>query len=182
MHSIQSLRPNVSRAAAVEQMGANGVLRLLRWATAGPLRFIAEVYVPFHLFRVTIDSGAGRQEKLLAIDAVSGNFDLYAFDEIPASEQLIRVSTRNRPAAVLDVGGARELLVERLRRLVFRVGFFRVRRLRIEAEPLDIELHVPYWVGLSGFGQRAHLTIIDGVRRRVEGGKIRAFFRQWLAS
>jgi hypothetical protein len=92
------------------------------------------------------------------------------------------VSTRNRPAVALGEERSRELLVERVRRLVFRGGFFRIRGLRIQAEPLDLDLHVPYWVGLSGFGERAHLTIIDGVRRRVEGGKVRAFFREWLAT
>jgi hypothetical protein len=181
MHCIDSLKSNVSRESAVAQMRGSGLARLLRWAAAGPLRMIADVYVPFRLFRVKINCGAGNQEKLLAMDAVSGNFDLYAFDELPGSDELVRVSTTNRPAATLDEDRARELLVERLRRLVFRNGFFRVRDLRIEAEPLNIELHVPYWVGFSGFGERPHLTVMDGVRRRMEGGKIRRFLREWLA-
>lgn len=182
MQPIESLRPNVSRDAAMAQMRGSGLARVLRWAVAGPLRSIAAVYIPFHLFRVKIDSGAGRQEKLLAIDAVSATFDLYSFEEIPGSEQLVRVLTSNRPAAVVDQQRARELLVERLRRIVFRQGFFRVRDLRIEAEAVEVELHMPYWVGFSGFGERAHLAVMDGVRRRMEGGKVRQFFREWLTS
>jgi hypothetical protein len=181
MHSFESLRSNAGRDAAIAQLRGKGVVRWLRWASAGPLRVIADVYVPFHLFRVTIDSGAGRQEKLLAIDAVSGTFDLYSFDEIPGREQLARVTTRNRPPATLDTRRANELLVERLRRMVFRQGFFRIRDLRIEAEPVSMQLHVPYWVGFSGFGESAHIAVMDGVRRRLEGGKVRRFFREWLA-
>jgi hypothetical protein len=181
MHRIESLKPNVSRDAAMAQMRGSGPARVLRWAAAGPLRSIAEVYIPFHLFRVKIKSGAGCQEKLLAIDAVSAIFDLYSFEEIPGSEQLVRVLTKNRPVAVVDEERARQLLVERLRRMVFRQGFFRVRGLRLEAEPVKVALHMPYWVGFSGFGERPHLAVIDAVRRRMEGGKVRQFFREWLA-
>jgi hypothetical protein len=113
---------------------------------------------------------------------VSAIFDLYSFEEIPGGEQLVRVLTSNRPAAVVDQERARELLLERLRRMVFRQGFFRIRDLRIEAEPVKLALHMPYWVGFSGFGERAHLAVMDGVRRRMEGGKVRQFFREWLTS
>jgi hypothetical protein len=181
MHCIESLKPNVGREAALAHMRGSGPARWLRWAAAGPLRSIADVYVPFHLFRIKISSGAGRQEKLVAIDAVSGTFDLYSFEDIPASEQLMRVLTKNRPAAVLDTQHARELLVERLRRMVFRQGFFRVRDLHIEAEPVKVELHIPYWIVFAGFGERAHLAVMDAVRRRMEGGKVCRFFREWLA-
>jgi hypothetical protein len=182
MHSLESLRPNAGRDAAIAQLRGRGLVRWLRWAAAGPLRKIADVYVPFHLFRVKIDSNAGSQERLLAIDAVSGAFDLYSFDKIPGSDQLSRVTTLNRPPATLDTRRAGELLVERLRRMVFRQGFFRIRELHIEAEPVNLQLHVPYWVGFSGFGEDAHIAVMDGVRRRMEGGKVRRFFREWLSA
>ncbi len=182
MESIQSLKPNLSREAAAVQLRGRGLAGGLRWVVAGPLRSLADVYVPFRLFRVKISNGAARQEKLLAIDAVTGAFDLYCFDQVPGTEELVRVTSENRPAARLDEQRARELLIERLRRMVFRQGFFRIRQLRIEAEPIPVELHVPYWVGFCGFGERAHLAVMDGVRRRMEGGKVRQFFREWLAS
>jgi hypothetical protein len=92
------------------------------------------------------------------------------------------VQTRNRPDSVLNEQQARDLLIERLRRLVFRSGFFRVRNLRIEAEPIKLDLHIPYWIGFSGFSERAHITVIDAVRRRLEGAKVRHFFYGWLAN
>ncbi len=167
MQWIESLRPNVTREAAVEELRGRGLSRSFRWLTAGPLRSMADIYVPFHLFRVEIRNAASRQEKLLALDAVCGIFDLYSLDAVPSSDDLIRICTKNRPAPTLNAERARSVLIDRLRRIVFRAGFFRVRNL---------------WVGFSGFGERANLSVIDGVRRRMEGGKVRQFFREWLAT
>jgi hypothetical protein len=181
MYLVESLKPNVSRDAAVAQLRGNGLLRLLRWGSLGPLRSTAEVYVPFRIFRVKINSGRARQEKLLAIDTLCGAFDLYALDEVPSPDRMICVESRNRPAPVLDDQRAHDLLIERVHRLVFRQGFFRIGGLRIEAEPVGRELHVPYWLGFFGFGQRAHLCVLDGVRRRMEGAKVCHFLTEWLA-
>jgi hypothetical protein len=182
MHLVESLKPNVTRDAAVAQLRGSGLVRLLRWGSLGPLRSTAEVYVPFRIFRVKIDNGNGRQEKLLAIDILCGAFDLYALEDVPSPDRMIRVGSRNRPAPMLDDQRARDLLIERVRRLVYRQGFFRIRGLRIEAELVNRELHIPYWVGFFGFGERAHLSVLDGVRRRMEGAKVRHFLREWLAS
>jgi hypothetical protein len=182
MHVVESLKPNVSRDAAIAQLRGSGLVRLLRWGSLGPLRATAEVYVPFRIFRVKINNGRGRQEILLAIDMVCGAFDLYALEEVPSPDRMIRVGSRNRPAPLLDGQRAHDLLIERVRRLIFRQGFFRIRGFRIEAEPVDRELHIPYWVGFFGSGERVHLSVLDGVRRRMEGAKVRHFLRQWLAS
>ena len=182
MQWIESLRSNVTREAALQELRGRGLSRGFRWLTAGPLRSIADVYVPYHLFRVEIRNAASRQEKLLALDAVCGIFDLYSLDAVPSSDDLIRICTKNRPVPTLNAERARSVLIDRLRRIVFRAGFFRVRNLCIEAESVPLELHVPYWVGFSGFGERANLSVIDGVRRRMEGGKVRQFFREWLAT
>ncbi len=182
MQWIESLRPNVTREAAVEELRGRGLSRSFRWLTAGPLRSMADIYVPFHLFRVEIRNAASRQEKLLALDAVSGIFDLYSLDAVPGTDDLVRICTRNRPPPTLNTERARSVLIDRLWRIVFRAGFFRVRNLCIEAERVPLELHVPYWVGFSGFGERANLRVIDGVRRRMDGGKVRQFFREWLAT
>jgi hypothetical protein len=182
MYSIDSLRRNVTRDEAVTELRGRGLVRALRYATAGPLRSIADVYVPFRIFRVTIRNGRKRQEKLLAVDAVTGNFDLYSFDTLPRNGQLVRVRTPNRPDPVLNEERTRLVLIDRVRRTVFRTGFFRIRDLQIDAEPVNLDIHVPYWIGFSGFGDRANVCVLDGVRRRIEGGKVRQFFREWLSS
>ncbi len=182
MQWIHSLKPNVTREQALSQLQGQGLGRVLRCTLAGPLRSIADVYVPFRVFSVNIQSTGRQQKAIIGIDAVTGDFDLYSFDEIPGANQLVEVRTSNRPDAVLTEAQAREFLIERVRRLVFRQGFFRLRNLRIEAEPIDLAMHIPYWLGFSGFSERAHVTALDAVRRRLEGGKVRLFFHEWLAA
>ena len=75
---------------------------------------------------------------------------------------------------------ALELLENKVRRAVFQTGFFGVRGLQIRAHPLDVEFHVPYWLGFFGNGERATLQAMDAVRRTFEGAKARAIFSDWL--
>jgi hypothetical protein len=44
------------------------------------------------------------------------------------------------------------------------------------------EIYVPYWVGFRGRGSRARLAVIDAVRRKPEGAKVRQLLRTWLTS
>ena len=66
--------------------------------------------------------------------------------------------------------------------MVFTQGFFRVRDLKIEATPVSGEICVPYWVCFRGSGDRAYLAILDAVRRRPEGAKVRRLVEEWLRS
>lgn len=176
---LHSLRPNVSEAEALTAFrGGIGARLAGLWGT--PLRALAAVYVPFHLYRVEIANGPRRQTSHFAIDAVSGVLDLYRFEDAPADEALVEVRTRNRLAPRLADGEARHLLGEKLRRAVFQTGFFRVRSLSFDAQLAPLELHVPYWVGFHGDDAVRGLRVLDAVRRRFEGGKARALFDDWL--
>ncbi|MBI1750345.1 MAG: hypothetical protein HY234_00560 [Acidobacteria bacterium] len=180
MATISTLRPNVTRAEALEEFhrGLSGFLRRARW---GVLRSIAEAYVPFRLYRVEIVSGAVPQVSWFALDAVSGSLDLYQFDHRPEETELVRVETRNRPSSTLDDALAVRLLEDKIQRLIFQTGFFRVRHLQIRAELIPLDLHVPYWIGFYGRDETPRLHVMDAVRRRCEGAKARAFFERWLA-
>ncbi|MBI1738400.1 MAG: hypothetical protein HYR58_04055 [Acidobacteria bacterium] len=176
MQTIRTLRPNVTRAEAVAgfQRGWGGFLRRARW---GALRSISEVYVPFRLYRVEIVNDTIPRISWFALDAVNGSLDLYQFEHKPGETELMRVETRNRPQA-----RALRLLQDRIRRLIFQTGFFRVRNLQIRAELIPLDLHVPYWIGFYGRGETPRLRVMDAVRRCFEGAKARAFFESWLAS
>ncbi len=182
MPVISSLKPKVTREEAVAAFQPRGPAGLVQNLVAGPLRSIAAIYVPFRLFRVTIGSGLRRDERLLAIEAVRGSLDLYGFDHLPGPSELLRVETRNCLPPALTDHLAAELLKEKLHRIIFRRGFFRVRGLRAETVPLSLDLHVPYWVGFRGHGKRAQLVVLDAVRRRPEGAKARDLLRRWLLS
>lgn len=146
----------------------------------GPLRSIADAYVPFQLFAVHIRNGPRQQKRLLAVDEYAGALDPYGFDAIPKPADLSQVETRNALPVRLDETQARSTVVERTRRQLYSEGFFKIRGLAISAEPVGLEFHVPYWIGFFGSGERAHLVVLDAVRRRFEGAKARTLFEEWL--
>ena len=179
MVTIHSLKPNVNRAEAIEKL-RGGIAGLVRWVQSGALRSVADVHVPYRLYQVEISNAASRQTSWFALDAVSGSLDLYQFDRMPDEAELVQVETRNRPEPVLEDGQALRLLEDKLRRVIFHTGFFRIRGLRIRAELVSLDLHIPYWIGFFGSGESVRLRVIDAVRRRFEGAKARAFFESWL--
>jgi hypothetical protein len=177
MTTIQTLKPNVSREAAIAHFS-----RLLRTQQLGKVHTIADIYIPFRLFRVHITNRSRTEARLLGLDAVGGSFDLYSFDSMPDRDSLIAIDTRNHPPPGIDENQARAALVERVRRLVFSRGFFKVRDLNIAAELVPLDFHVPYWVGFSGSPSHLRLIVMDAIRRRLEGAKVRNFVRGWLAA
>jgi hypothetical protein len=146
----------------------------------GRLRQIASAYLPFRLYHVEIVNRGATKAALYGADAVSGQLDLYEFDAAPAASDLITLTTRNAPLGRIATPLALELLENKVRRAVFQTGFFGVRGLQIRARPLDVEFHVPYWLGFFGNRERATLQAMDAVRRRFEGAKARAIFSDWL--
>ena len=180
MTEILALRGRVTREEALAAFQPGGFAGGVQLLVSGPLRSIAEAYVPFRLFRATVQNGRGAQEKLLAIDAVDGSLDLYGFDAAPVAGELMRVETRNALPCGLPVERCAELMEDRLRRMIYRRGFFRARGLQNRIHYSGTDFYVPYWLGFRGRRERAHLAVMDGVRRRLEGGKARELFRQWL--
>ena len=115
------------------------------------------------------------------MDAVHGTLDPFEFDGSVASLALERIRGGNSLAAALNVEAAWPILVDKLRRVVFQTGLWRIRtpRFSVEREPLIV--HVPYWVGFYASGSFVRLEVLDDVRRSFEGAKARALFETWLA-
>lgn len=181
MTEIRSLKPNVTREEAVRHFSeglANGALAWLR----GPVRSLAELYIPFRLFEVKISSAGREQAQTFALDAVRGVLDLYQLPAPADRENVIILDTRNVIPTGLGATAAAERLQEKVRRMVFARGFFRVRGLKIEAIPVPGEICVPYWVCFRGTDERVHLAVMDAVRRRPEGAKVRRLVEEWLRS
>lgn len=182
MSRIRSLKPNVTREEAVEQLSGGGVLNLLRDLTIGSLRSVGDVYIPFKLFEIRVSNREQHEQHFLALDAVNGTLDLYHFDQIPSPSEVIVLESRNCPPAELDDARATDLVREKFRRVLFQRGFFRLGALQFSAIPLPGEIHIPYWIGFRGRGSRVYLEVIDAVRRRPEGAKVRKLLEAWLAS
>ena len=181
MARIRSLRAYVTREEAAEQF-SSGIFAFLRETTFGPLRSVADFYIPFRLFQVEIRNGGKRDLRIFGLDAVNGSLDLYHFEQLPAEREVTYLETRNCSDALLGDTEAGRIIIAKVQRLLFSTGFFRVRNLQITAEPVAGEIYVPYWVGFRGRGMRARLAVIDAVRRKPEGAKVRQLLQTWLTS
>jgi len=142
---------------------------------------VADIYIPFRLFRVQIRNRERTEVQIFGLDAVRGSFDLYSFPSLPDSREIVHVQTENHPPAMIDGKRAQEILVERVRRIVFTRGFFQIESLGIQSELIPMDIHVPYWVGFSGPPDNLNLTVMDAIRRRFEGAKVQEFVREWLS-
>lgn len=182
MASIRCFKPNVSREQAIQQFSARGPAALFRNAAFGPLRSVADLYVPFRLFRVEIVNRGIVETQLVALDVVSGTLDLYHFDRTPTDAETLQLDTRNAPPRQVPDILAAELVAAKLRRLLYTRGFFRMRGLQIAARPVNTPIHIPYWIGFRGSDSRVRISVIDAVRRTLEGAKLCRLVEAWLAS
>jgi hypothetical protein len=177
--TIHALKPNVTQEEAVRAFSGAGVSALYWRMRSGPLRRIADAYVPYFLFRVKY---AGAPARLFAIDAVDGSLDLFEFPRIPVERELLALEVRNRLQAALTEERAAEVLRDKVLRVIFQQGFFKLRGARLEITPVPCELHLPYWLGFHERAGSVRCRVMDAVRRRMEGAKACAFFEHWLAA
>jgi hypothetical protein len=182
MSRIRSLRPNVTREEAVAEFSPTGPRGLVRRLMFGPLRSVADFYIPFRLFQVEVCNAGKRDEYILGLEAVTGMLDLYHFDQIPDAAEIISLDTRNHPESRLDDARAQSLVIDKFQRALFSKGFLQMRELSMVATPLPGDLHIPYWVGFRGSGMHAQVSVMDAVRRRMEGAKVRHLLQTWLTA
>ena len=178
---IRSLKPNVSREQAIQHF-SDGVLNRAASLTRGRVRSIAELYIPYRTFLVKITSGARTQSRIFALDAVEGVLDLFEFPAHPAESDLLTVETRYVLPSALDDSQLRDRIATKVRRIVFAQGFFKLRDLQIDAEVVPGDYCVPYWVCFRGGSSTVHLAVLDAVRRKREGAKVRHMIEDWLRS
>ncbi|HSC46290.1 MAG TPA: hypothetical protein VLC94_10675 [Candidatus Acidoferrum sp.] len=179
---IRTLRPHVTQEDAVRAFTAPGAASFYWKLRRGPLLRIADAYIPFHLYRVRYNIGGATHSQILAMDAVDGSLDLFQFAAAPGDTETVLISTRNRLSPELCESRAEELLREKVLRLIFQHGFFKVREAGVQMNPLPGILYLPYWLGFYGSTDSLHCRVMDAVRRRIEGAKASALFEQWLAA
>jgi hypothetical protein len=181
MARIRSLKPNVTREEATEQF-SSGLQDILRTTAFGPLKSVADFYIPFQLFQVEILNGGKRDRRIFGLDVVNGSLDLYHFEQLPSEREVIYLDTRNCSQPLLAETEAKKIVIGKVQRLLFSTGFFRVRNLHISAEPVAGEIYIPYWVEFRGRGQGVHFAVMDALRRKMEGAKVRHLLQAWLTS
>src|SRR6266576_2670083 len=102
---IRSLKPNVTQEEAIRHF-TNGMANRAAELIRGPVRSLAEFYIPYRLFQVTIRSAGREQNQTFALDAVRGVLDLYQLPTRTADDQLLTIQTRNVLPAGLDAAQA----------------------------------------------------------------------------
>jgi hypothetical protein len=178
---IQALRPIASQTAALQKFSTIGLGAQLRTLRLGPLQRLAEVYVPFHLYRIEYDLAREHQSRFFAIDAVQASLDLFEFPAPPMRDALLEIETRNALPTNLSDDTARERLREKVLRVIFQQGFFKLRDASLTIERIPFDLHLVYWLAFYG-KDTARCRVLDATRNRIEGAKATALFETWLSS
>lgn len=138
--------------------------------------------MPFRLYRARYAMNKERIHRIFAMDVVDGSLDLFEFRAVPEEQEFVTVQTRNCLPGKLNEENAEQILRDKVLRIVFQQGFFKLREASLEIEALPVEIHLPYWLGFYGASNALRCRVMDAVRRRIEGAKASAFFEQWLAA
>jgi hypothetical protein len=178
---VRSLKPRMNQEEAMRCFAPGGLRGAITGLRKGPLLRIGKAYVPFALYRVQVRNRGREAVRWLAMDAVSGLLDLYELEGVPEQADVVELETRNRPAPALDAFRSGQLLGDKVRRIVFPMGFWRLSDFRIVLDRMDELIYVPYWLGFFGRSEFARVEVIDARRGRLEGSKARAFFTAWLS-
>src|SRR5260370_10192285 len=96
--------------------------------------------------------------------------------------EVVEMGGRDRFKGTVATEGALELFSDKVVRLFFQQGFFKLRDAHLEITPVPCELHLPYWLGFHERVGAVRCRVMDAVRRRMEGAKACAFFEHWLAA
>ncbi len=171
---ITSLKPRISREHALTMLN-----QPLRRLLLGRLKYILDFYLPYRLFEVEVGNHSRTSSMLFAVDAVSGKLDHYRFDEAPIEDQIMEVETSHFAPVELNEQEALGLLEERLVRQAFLQGFFKISDLKTAGHE-TMSFYLPYWIGVYERRGRPRLEVIDGLRGRFEGAKLREIIAGWF--
>jgi hypothetical protein len=177
---IKSLKSRVNREQALHLLSSSGVSGVLRRWLTGNLTLLADIYIPYRLYKIACYGPKSQSSHCYAIDALSGLLDPYQFSEIPVQSEFVGIETQNFMPPSLDERRTRELAIEKARRVIFSKGFFRLAHPRITAELVQPELYIPYWAGFYGSKQDLGIVVLDAVRRTIEGRKVAHSIKAWL--
>jgi hypothetical protein len=173
---ITILKPGVTRAEATRKLGGS-----LTEIKRGRLALVMDFYIPYLMFEALITNANQTMKKLMAIDAVTGTLDPYIFDHVPSEDERAIVESERALKAEITEAAAFEILGDKIKRMLYLKGFFRVKDVRINGRYLET-LHVPYWVGIYRRNRDVRIEAVNAVRGVHEGTKVRELIAGWFHS
>src|SRR5215471_15399801 len=112
--TICSLQPRMSYQTALRKLSASGVLGPLRHWMTGPLRGVAGIYIPYRLYKITVDDRRLQSVRFYAVDAAAGTLDPYEFAGPPDAEDCVERETRNCHPVRLDERQTKKIVTEKV--------------------------------------------------------------------
>jgi hypothetical protein len=170
----------MGRDLAWLRLKPSGPAGLLFGWFSGQVNGIAEIYIPYRMYKVVVTDSHVKSTHWFAVDAAAGTLDPYEFPALPEADAWEEVTSCNVHPAALEESQTRRIAVERSRRSFFSRGFFRLQSPQITAEWIGPEFYIPYWVGFYGDEHNVKIKVLDAVRQTVEGGKVRQLIIRWL--
>jgi hypothetical protein len=177
---IRSLKPVVGHELALRKLSPTGPSGIIRRWMSGELLGLSEIYIPYRLYKVCVDDRSVRTTRCMAVDAVSGNLDPFEFAAPPTPDHCIHMETPNYFPARLSEAETQASAREKVRRLLFSAGFFRLAKPVISSELIQAEFYFPYWAGFYGAAENVQVLMLDAVRGTIEGSKASTSIRSWL--
>jgi hypothetical protein len=177
---ILCLKPVVGRELALGKLSPTGPSGIIRRWISGELLGLSAIYIPYRLYKVSIDDRNVRTTRFMAVDAISGNLDPFEFVAPPAPDDCIHMETPNYFPARLSEAETHASVREKVRRLLFSAGFFRLAKPVISSELIQAEFYFPYWAGFYGEEENVQILMLDAVRGTIEGGKASTSIRLCL--
>lgn len=177
---ICSLQRTMDYHAALRKLStAEGLGAVRRWFT-GDLRAIADIHIPYRLYRVMLDDRRIQSVRYCAVDAAIGTLDPYEFATAPEESAWTEVNSRNFHPIQLSESETKKIAVEKVRRLLYSCGFFRLANPGITAELIKSEFYIPYWAGFYGGSKNMSIRVLNAVQQTIEGSKFRHLLQIWL--
>jgi hypothetical protein len=178
--TIFSLRHETDPRIALRKLASPGIGGVLQRWWSGPLRAVAEIYIPYRFYRVSVEDRRFRRVQYHALDSASGTLDPYEFAAPPESQEWTEVEAPNCHPVKVEERRTRELAIETVRRRLFSRGFYRLTAPRLTAELIHPEFYLPYWVGFYGDDRNLSLKVMNALRQTMEGSKVCHLLKAWL--
>jgi hypothetical protein len=113
----------------------------------GQLIGVAEIYIPYRLYKITVNDRGVQAAHFLGIDVLTGKLDPFEFAGPDIKNRSVKIETCNRLPFQLPESEAQAIALAKTRRAMFSRGFFRLAQPSISIETVVPEFYVPYLRG-----------------------------------